>query len=268
MDRSAFFDVMRSEFGSLSQSQVDGTEALLDAAEARTLPMNQLAYVLSTSWHETDATMMPIEEYGKGEGKEYGEPCPQYDNQVAYGRGYVQLTWDYNYEKADSECQLNGALLADFDLALDPKIASDIIYRGMLEGWFTGKKLGDYVNDQVTDYYNARRVVNGTDKADLLADYAESYEQALRAADYHLPPEPVEPPTEGVVPPEEGEHPPQPIPPTPPEPKVLYTYKVTELGEYGDDEDSTLESYLNEQGARGWRMVHMGDEIIMERLRR
>ena len=50
--------------------------------------------------------MMPIAEYGKGEGHEYGEPCPQYDNQVAYGRGYVQLTWDYNYEKADSECAL------------------------------------------------------------------------------------------------------------------------------------------------------------------
>jgi len=92
MNRTAFFDAMRAEFGSLSQSQVDGTEALLDAAEAYSLPMNQLAYVLSTSWHETAATMMPIAEYGEGEGHEYGEPCPQYDNQVAYGRGYVQLT--------------------------------------------------------------------------------------------------------------------------------------------------------------------------------
>ena len=49
MDRSKFYEVMRSEFGSLSQSQVDGTNKLLDEGERRTLPMNQLAYVLSTS---------------------------------------------------------------------------------------------------------------------------------------------------------------------------------------------------------------------------
>lgn len=221
MDRAAFFDVMRDEFGTLSQSQVDGTEALLDAGEEQSLPMNQLAYVLSTSWHETAATMMPIAEYGKGAGHPYGEPCPQYNNQVAYGRGYVQLTWDYNYEKADKECSLGGALLEDFDLALDPTVASQIIFRGMLEGWFTGKKLGDYVNDQVTDYYNARRVVNGTDRADLLAGYAESFEQALRAASYGVP-EPIEPevPESGVTP-EEGEHPPS------VEPPVEYDYLLT-----------------------------------------
>jgi hypothetical protein len=213
MNREAFFDAMRSEFGSLSQSQVDGTEALLNDAEKRQLPMNQLAYVLSTSWHETATTMMPIAEYGKGEGHEYGEPCPQYDNQVAYGRGYVQLTWYYNYETADQKCALAGALLENFDLALDPIVASQIIFQGMLEGWFTGKKLGDYVNDTVTDYYNARRVVNGTDRADLLADYAESFEQALRAANYgeDEPPEPIDP-DEITTPPEEGEHPPPEVP--------------------------------------------------------
>jgi hypothetical protein len=178
---------MRDEFGPLSQSQVDGTEALLDEGEKRDIQLHQLAYILSTSWHETAATMMPIAEYGEGEGYEYGEPCPQYDNQVAYGRGYVQLTWYYNYEKADQELSLAGALLENFDLALDPIVASQIIFEGMLEGWFTGKKLGDYVNDEVTDYYNARRVVNGTDKADLLAGYAESFEKALREANYGEP---------------------------------------------------------------------------------
>jgi hypothetical protein len=261
MDRSAFFDVMRDEFGALSQEQVEGTEALLDAAEEYQLPMNQLAYVLSTSWHETAATMMPIAEYGKGEGHDYGEPCPQYDNQVAYGRGYVQLTWDYNYEKADSECSLNGALLEDFELALDPVIAAQIIFRGMLEGWFTGKKLGDYVNATVTDYYNARRVVNGTDKADMLAGYAESFEQALRSAKYGEP-DPVDP-DEITTPPEEGEHPPSVEPPTPVLKHKKYDYVVrrTDVEEF--------EAQLNELGALGWRLVQMGgDIIIMERVRR
>jgi hypothetical protein len=262
MDRAAFFDVMRDEFGSLSQSQVEGTEALLDAAEEYQLPMNQLSYVLSTSWHETAATMMPIAEYGKGEGHEYGEPCPEYNDQVAYGRGYVQLTWDYNYEKADSECSLNGALLEDFELALDPVIASQIIFRGMLEGWFTGKKLGDYVNETVTDYYNARRVVNGTDKADMLAGYAESFEQALRAAKYGEP-EPVDP-DEITTPPEEGEHPP-PLEPLPP--RVLKQKKYDYIVHRTDVDE--FEAQLNRLGALGWRLVQMGgDIIIMERVRR
>lgn len=259
MNRTAFFDVMRAEFGSLSQEQVDGTEALLDAAEEYSLPMNQLAYILSTSWHETAATMMPIEEYGKGEGHDYGEPCPEYNNQVAYGRGYVQLTWAENYEKADKECALAGALLEDFDLALDPQVASQIIFRGMQEGWFTGKKLGDYVNDTVTDYYNARRVVNGTDKADMLAGYAESFEQALRSSDYGEP-EPVEPevPESGVSP-EDGEHP----PPVEPPKHKQYSYIVRRTNV--DD----FEAQLNELGALGWRLVQMGgDIIIMERVRR
>jgi hypothetical protein len=263
MNRTAFFDVMRDEFGPLSQEQVDGTEALLDAAEEYSLPMNQFAYVLATSYHETAATMLPIAEYGKGEGHEYGEPCPEYGGQVAYGRGYVQLTWDYNYEKADAECSLGGSLLEDFDLALDPKVASQIIFQGMGEGWFTGKKLGDYVNETVTDYYNARRVVNGTDKADLLAGYAESFEQALRAAAYGEP-EPVEPEVpEGGVSPEEGEHPPpvEPAWPTPKRKQYDYIVKRTNVDDF--------EAQLNELGALGWRLVQMGgDIIIMERVRR
>jgi hypothetical protein len=254
MDRTAFFDVMRSEFGSLSQEQVEGTEALLDAAEEYSLPMNQLAYVLSTSWHETAATMMPIAEYGKGEGHEYGEPCPQYDDQVAYGRGYVQLTWDYNYETADKQCSLNGALLEDFDLALDPAVAAQIIFRGMLEGWFTSKKLGDYVNETVTDYWNARRVVNGTDKADLLAGYAESFEQALRAASYGE----VEPevPESGVSP-EEGEHPPEgggSLPPGERPPSIEVPHHPAYDLVMKDSTPDEIESVLNEMGARGWRL--------------
>ena len=31
----------------------------------------------------------------------------------------------------------------------------------MKTGSFTGRKLGDYVNDQQSDFRNARRVING-----------------------------------------------------------------------------------------------------------
>ena len=61
------------------------------------------------------------------------------------------------------------------DLALVPDIAYDIMEYGMFYGFFTGKKLGDYVNENKSDYYNARRVINGTDKAELIKGYAEKF---------------------------------------------------------------------------------------------
>jgi hypothetical protein len=33
--------------------------------------------------------------------------------------------------------------------------------------------LGDYFNDKVTDWVNARRIINGTDKAAVIASYAK-----------------------------------------------------------------------------------------------
>lgn len=51
-----------------------------------------------------------------------------------------------------------------------------------MEGWFTGHKLADHLTDTKTDYKNARRIINGTDKMKAIADYAEEFETALRAA--------------------------------------------------------------------------------------
>src|SRR5262245_42958922 len=140
MDKAAFYDVVRQAFGPLSQDQVDGFERLLDDGAKAAIELHQLAYVLATTWHETAYTMQPIAEYGKGQGMPYGEPT-KYNGQVAYGRGYVQLTWVENYERADAELGLGGALLADFDMALQADTASPIIFKGMMQGWFTGKAL-------------------------------------------------------------------------------------------------------------------------------
>lgn len=191
MNRAVFYNHVRPIFGgALSQKQVDGIEALLAATEG--LPVSHRAYLLSTAKHETADTMQPIAEYGKGKGKPYGKPGRY--GQAQYGRGYVQLTWDANYEKADKALGLNGALLKDFNLAMQPTIAAQILVRGCCEGWFTGKKLSDYL----PDYAQARRVVNGTDKAALIAGYAKSFEAALATASDHkldappLSPKPVD----------------------------------------------------------------------------
>jgi hypothetical protein len=133
-----------------------------------------LAYVLATAWHETATRMQPIREFGLGRGHSYGRP--DHTGQVPYGRGFVQLTWDHNYAKADQRLGLGGALVRNYDLALQLDIASKIIVRGMIEGWFTGRKLSSY-----TDFVDMRRIINGTDRAALVASYARVFLPALQA---------------------------------------------------------------------------------------
>jgi putative chitinase len=181
MDRAAFFAAVRPMFGKLTPSQVSGMEAILDTATDRQTPLQFLAYMLATARHETAHTMQPIEEYGKGHGRKYGAPAGPYGH-VYYGRGFVQLTWLSNYEKAEAE--LGIPLVKRPELALELKPASAIMFEGMEHGWFTGKKLSDYIGQHGADYKNARRIINGVDKSEAIAGYARSFERALKLAGY------------------------------------------------------------------------------------
>lgn len=190
IDKKEFFKQIRPLFKKLSKKQVEGIEAIIDKWEALGLTdLRHLAYMLATTFHETARTMQPIAEYGKGTGRKYGKPGKH--GQVAYGRGYVQLTWDFNYEKADDELGLGGMLIADYNLALQPDIAAAIMFRGMQEGWFTGKKLSQYFNDKKTDFWNARRIVNGTDEATKISGYGRTFWAALKAAEVKPPSPPI-----------------------------------------------------------------------------
>ena len=197
MSRSEFYKAVRPMFhGILSQAQVDGIEALLAATGG--LPITHRAYLMATVRHETDQTMQPITEYGGRKyfgkydtgklAKELGNtPEADGDGYLYRGRGYVQLTGRANYAKAGAALGVD--LLAKPDLALQPTVAADILVRGCSDGWFTGKKLSDYLPG---DYRGARRVVNGTDKADLIAGYAREFEAAFRMLpDAPLSPNPV-----------------------------------------------------------------------------
>ncbi|ATN32919.1 hypothetical protein ACO34A_03775 [Rhizobium sp. ACO-34A] len=181
MNRAKFFAAARTSLfgGSLTSSQVKGTEALLDAAEG--LAADEIAYILATGFHETDRTMQPIAEYGKGKGRKYGVPGRN-RGQVPYGRGFVQTTWDVNYERTDRELKLGGKLIANYDLLLtDVAMAAQAAVRGMVEGWYTGKKLSDYFAGQKCDFVGARRIINGTDRAELIAGHARKFLAALEA---------------------------------------------------------------------------------------
>ena len=106
----------------------------------------------ATTYHETARSMAPIKELGAGRGRAYGNPVPPY-NQVYFGRGYVQLTWERNYVLATRKLRERGVVGGDVDLvrnpdlAMRPDIAAGVLIFGMLEGWFTGRKLIDYYKE-------------------------------------------------------------------------------------------------------------------------
>lgn len=173
---AAFYAALRKITGALDQAQVNTISNIIIAAGPQ-WSVGWLAYALATAWHE--ARFKPQREWGLGRGRPYGLPGKY--RQAQYGRGLVQLTWDRNYEWADKALGLNGALLRNFDLALEPEIATKILIKGMEEGAFTGRKLADHITGAGSHaaFVKARRIINGTDRAEDIARYADRIQAAL-----------------------------------------------------------------------------------------
>ena len=105
--------------------------------------------------------------------------------QVYFGRGYVQLTWWSNYAAAGAATDRGLALLLDPELVKDPAIAYQILSVGMRTGkiFANGRRLEDYFTNKTSDYQGARRMVNGNDHAQDIADIAIKFEKVLKAAE-------------------------------------------------------------------------------------
>ncbi|MDG9859373.1 hypothetical protein N5J48_04200 [Acinetobacter ursingii] len=180
------FKILRDAFGPLKQLQIDGINLIVDEIDKdKSISYPQAAYMLGTTWHETARTMQPIEEIGKGAGRKYGQ---KFDldgsiyrglDHIYYGRGYVQLTWLSNYLLARKKLDIDFVNYPE--LALKGEYAVKILISGMKEGWFTGRKLSDYIHQSKKDYVNARRIINGMDEAQRIANYAMIFEKALRS---------------------------------------------------------------------------------------
>ena len=171
------------------------TRLLINACKRHKLLRNQCAYVLATAFHETAHTMKPVREtlastdaqakarltkaWKSGQLKWVKN---DYWSSGYFGRGYVQLTHKANYIFVGD--RLGVPLAERPSLALEPAIAVEIIVLGMGNGWFTGKDLADYITLTRSDYVGARRIVNGTDKAALIAGYAKQYDALLKAEGY------------------------------------------------------------------------------------
>ncbi len=184
MSPDKFFASIRPLFGAMTKPQVEGIEAKLAAFAAAASPLAYVAYGLATSFHETGQKMQPVSEIGRGRGKAYGKPG-KHGGQVAYGRGDVQLTWDYNYDRADAELGLKVALTSNYDRAMETEISAQIMVLGMTEGWFTGRSFASYLPAKgkatVGQFTSARRIINGIDRAEKVASYAMSFQSALVA---------------------------------------------------------------------------------------
>lgn len=200
MDRTFFFDVVQEALfkGVMTQPQVVGATAILDAWEQRFAHADRrwLAYILATAYHETAYTMQPVREtlaesdvraveiletaFAAGRLSWVKTPYwrPDEDGRSWLGRGLVQLTHKRNYEAMSVLTGID--LVADPDRAMEMDVAVMILIEGMLQGSFTGHKLEDHLNATTEDWVNARRIVNGMDRAEKLAAYAVAFDAAIR----------------------------------------------------------------------------------------
>lgn len=186
-DPAKFFAGVRHLTGPLDMVQVDTINRLMVAAAH--WPLSWLAYALATAFHE--CKLKPIHELG---GRAYldkydtgnlaaalGNTPEDDDDGILYaGRGLVQLTGRRNYRNAGAALQVD--LLGKPDLALAPENATRILVWGMEGGEFTGRDLADFLPDRRGthgQFVQARRIINGRDKAEVVAGYAQHFQDAL-----------------------------------------------------------------------------------------
>lgn len=197
IDKDLFYEAYRSQFGRIrSSDKVKQINRIIQFIENDNNVngvvggnIKYVAYILATIKHETGDTYKPLREWGRGVGRKYGRK-DSHTGKRYYGRGYVQITWDWNYKKLSDELQkahpMHYAAFGPYflyynpDLALQADIAYDILSLGMSQGLFTGKALWKYLAGDKRDYYGARRIVNGLDRASKIANYAVKFEQILK----------------------------------------------------------------------------------------
>lgn len=175
---------------------LDGIEAILLECERQGISdLRQIAYILATVKHETGNTMQPVEEIGKGKNRTYGHRV-WYNSKaytdvpfIYYGRGFTQNTWRDIYKALTAAAKRAGH---NWDFENNPDLLLQIapsawasVY-AMRVGLYTGRKLTQYFTDKITDWLNARRIVNGTrpgekypDKAELIESYAKEIHSSL-----------------------------------------------------------------------------------------
>lgn len=195
IDQSEFFRLFQIKFKeTLSNKQKAGYKAIFTFWEASALnDLRWLAYALATAYHEAGWEMQPVREGGvlcttdeasiaavtrlfkKGKIRR-NYAIPHANGKSYFGRGLVQITHGDNYERVGKA--IGQPLYDNPDLALDMDIAVQILFVGMTEGLFTGKRFRNYFNNEITDWQGARQII-GYDRAKLVGVYAEKFYDCL-----------------------------------------------------------------------------------------
>ncbi len=197
INRIAFFNRLKTQrlYTSINQGHVQGFDAIINEWEAndKLSDLRWLAYIMATIYHEVNKTMQPIEEYGKGKSMPYGKKLKMGEgpnkrvpyekpDKLYFGRGLVQTTWYENYEKLTKTPRAKAEgwdFLNKPELMLQMKPSVWSAFYGMTTGLFTGRKLSHYFDGEKEDPLNARKIINGTDKASLIAVYYKKFLAAL-----------------------------------------------------------------------------------------
>lgn len=202
MQLAPFYSAIRPFFGgSLTIDQVKNMDALIfEFARLQIGDVRQLAYVLATVHLETDGTMAPIEEYSKGRGKAYGSKFKYgkgpgkrvaylSPDKIYFGRGHTQNTWWENYDaltKAAKKQGKNWDFLNNPELLLEIEPSIWATWYAMTTGLYTGRRLNQYFNAKIEDPIKARQIINGLDKAKIIANKYYKFLKALKGVDNYL----------------------------------------------------------------------------------
>lgn len=161
------------------------TQKIIEFAKSEGILRNQLAHILAEAYHESAHTMQPVKEAFWVKSKDL-EAWRKKNLRYYpwYGRGLVQITWEENYKDAGKKLGID--LTTDPDKVMEPDVAIKILVLGIRDGWFTNGKyhLVDFVNLKKSDFKEARRLVNGTDDAELIADLSRQYDADLLKIGY------------------------------------------------------------------------------------
>lgn len=194
-----FYDNLRGGLfqGKISAQQFEGIEALLNEwNRQKGYDWRRFSYILGTVYHETRGTMQPVEETGRGVGKPYGKKLKYgggpgkripYTNpdKLYYGRGHTQNTWYEVYEALSKAARAQGKnwdFLANPELLLEMEPSVWATFYAMKVGLYTGKQLDQFFNNDREDWLNARKIVNGKDRAVMVASYAMHFYDAVIGA--------------------------------------------------------------------------------------
>jgi len=196
IDREFFYTGWRKNFGKLNQPVVNEVNFLLDNFDNSPVfdTKGKIAYGFSTIKRETAETFAPVNEgywitsnrvsklysyYKINNPGALKTIFPNGINGINYlGRGYVQVTHDFNAKKLQN---LTGIpFFSNPDLLLKREYAFKAMELGMWGGIFTGKKLTDYFNETRLDFLNARKIINGLDAAREIAANAEIFFKIIK----------------------------------------------------------------------------------------